>query len=125
MTIPLWTLYIAGLMPYFTVGIAKFAGRGYNNAKPRQWATHLEGWRGRLIAAQQNHFETFPFFATAVLVAILVIEPRRNIDAYCLAFIASRVAYTAAYAANLAWLRSAIWAVGLFCIIAIFRGPWW
>lgn len=57
------------MLPYGTVGIAKFSGGGYDNAAPRQWTEGLQGWPRRMEWAHRNHFEAFPAFAAGVLVA--------------------------------------------------------
>ena len=50
MTIALWMILIAALLPYLTVGIAKFSGGDYDNATPRVWSATLSGWRARAYA---------------------------------------------------------------------------
>ena len=41
-------------------------------------------------------------------------------DQLAMAFIGARLVYTALYFANIAALRSVVWAIGLGCTIAIF-----
>ncbi len=127
MTTAFWMILIAALLPYLTVGAAKFigSGSGYDNAQPRVWSATLTGWRARAYAAHQNHFEAFPPFAAAVLVATLVNGPPALVDRLAIAFVLLRVAYTAAYIRGNATLRSAAWALGLVCIIALFVAGVW
>ena len=120
MTIALWMILIAALLPYLTVGAAKFAGGDYNNEQPRVWSATLTGWRARAYAAHQNHFEAFPPFAAAVLVATLTNAAAAYVDRLAIAFVLLRVAYTAIYIRGNAKLRSAAWALGFACIVALF-----
>ena len=120
MTNAYWCLMIAGILPYVATGIAK-AGGGYNNRDPRAWLAAQTGRRARANAAQKNSFEAFPFFAAAVLVAVLSHAPQEKIDLYAELFIMARVLYIGAYIFDLALLRSIVWFVGIGCVIALFR----
>jgi uncharacterized MAPEG superfamily protein len=119
MHIAYWAVFAAGLMPLATIFVAK-AQRNYNNADPRTWLEKQEGFRRRADFAHRNHFEAFPFFAAAVLIAQQVQVAQGSIDNLALLFIAARVAYTACYLADLSWLRSIAWFAGHGCIAALF-----
>ena len=126
MTTTQWCVLIACLLPVLTVGMAKFAlGRtprregGYDNANPRAWEAKLEGWHARAHAAQQNGFEALPLFIAGVLFAQFGGAEQARIDMLAMAFIAARLAYTAAYLGNRATLRSLIWAVAFGISIAL------
>jgi len=118
-TLAYWCIFIAALLPYATIGFAKFKP-GYNNRSPREWEAALEGWRKRAVHAHVNHFEAFAPFAAGVIVAHLARAPQGAIDAIAVAFVIARVAYTGAYLAGKPALRSSIWLVGLGCVIALF-----
>jgi uncharacterized MAPEG superfamily protein len=120
MTIAFWMILLAALLPYVTVGIAKFGGSGYDNASPRPWAATLTGWRARAYAAHQNHFEAFAPFAAAVLVASFANASPPLVDRLAIAFVLLRIAYTAIYIRDNAMLRSAAWTLGYVCVIALF-----
>lgn len=127
MTIANTTVLIAAVMPVITMGIAKAstAGKkrnqgGYDNNNPRTWMASLDGWRARAAAAQNNGFEALPLFVFAVLAAQHAGLDQARTDHLALAFIGVRVLYTAIYFANIAALRSVVWAVGLGITIAIF-----
>ena len=120
MTTAFWMILIAALMPYLTVGIAKFSGGGYDNTAPRTWSATLIGWRARAYSAHQNHFEAFPPFAAAVIVATLANAEPHYVDRLAIAFVLVRVAYTALYIRSNATLRSAAWLLGIVCIVALF-----
>jgi uncharacterized MAPEG superfamily protein len=120
MSIALWCILFAGLLPYFTVVLAKRSGGGYDNASPREWAKGLSGFRHRAHAAHQNHFEFFPFFAAAVLIAEWKAGGGVNVDRIALLCMAARLFYTWAYFADKPSLRSLAWSIGIVGIIALF-----
>src|SRR5579863_5352856 len=61
-TIALWCLLIAGLLPYVATAISK-AGADYDNRDPRAWLARQHGYRRRAGAAAMNAFEALPLFA--------------------------------------------------------------
>jgi uncharacterized MAPEG superfamily protein len=114
-------ILLAAIAPYVTVGFAKGgAGAAYDNAAPRDWAARQDAWRARAIAAHQNHFESFAPFAAGVVVAILAGADPMLIDALAGSFVALRVLYTLAYVKGAATLRSLLWSLGFFCVVALF-----
>lgn len=119
MTIAFWCVLVAALLPYATVAFAKRTP-AYDNRDPRGWAAGLHGWRRRAVAAHQNHFEAFAPFAAGVVIAHLARVPQGAADAIALAFIAARIAYTAAYLSDRPMLRSVIWTAGFACVVALF-----
>jgi len=119
MSIALWTVLLAAVMPVLTVVLAKRAGGAYDNTNPRIWAQNLEGFRRRAYAAHQNHFEFFPFFAVAVLLG----EWKGGAgfgNALALVIIAARLAYTAFYLTDRANLRSIAWTIAWVGTITLF-----
>ena len=62
---------IAGLLPYLWTGVAKTLGPRYNNRRVREWQAQLTGPALRAYYAHLNAFSAFPFFAAAVLAAML------------------------------------------------------
>ncbi len=127
MTIANTCVLVAAVLPIVTVGLAKgsTAGKkrrdgGYDNNNPRQWEAKLEGWQARANAAQNNGFEALPLFVFAVLAAQLAGLDQARTDMLAMAFIGGRLVYTLTYLADLAALRSLVWAAGLGVTIAIF-----
>jgi uncharacterized MAPEG superfamily protein len=118
MSIALWCVISAAFLPYLTVVFAKRVGGGYDNRHPRAWAANLTGLRQRAYAAHQNHFEFFPFFAAAVLIAEM--KSGRIADPLAVAVIGARLAYTGAYLTDRHMLRTLLWALGIFGTAAIF-----
>lgn len=116
-----WCVLVAALMPYLLVSYAKSSSR--NNYNPRDSAQKLEGAKRRAYAAHQNSLEVFPFFAAAVIVSAQLGGSISTINWLAGLFIVTRIAYAACYLANIAMLRSLVWAVGLIANIAIFVLP--
>ncbi|MCX7323256.1 MAG: MAPEG family protein [Hyphomicrobiales bacterium] len=124
MTMALWCVLVAGILPVVAAGIAKW-GTVLDNNHPRDWANSLGGYRRRAYAAHHNAYEAFPFFAAAVIVANITDAPQGMVNILAIVFIAARIGYTAAYMADLSTPRSILWAVGWFATIAIFSAGAW
>lgn len=120
MTVALWCILAAGFLHMPFVGAAKFSGGRFDNDNPRDYLAGLQGWRKRANAVQLNHFEVFPLFAAAVIVAHLLQADQGRVDALALAFIGLRVLYGVFYVAGLSSLRSLAWIGGQVCSIALF-----
>ncbi|MEN1727111.1 MAG: MAPEG family protein [Pseudomonadota bacterium] len=120
MTIAFWCVLIAAAFPYLMVGIAKIGSTNYNNKRPRAWSQGLEGYRQRASWAEQNSFEIFPFFASAVIIATIAGAAPSTIDNLAIAFIATRVAYAVCYLTDLHLWRSLVWVAGLAICVALF-----
>ncbi len=120
MSVALWTLPAAALLPYVTVALAKGSGANYDNTAPRAWTEGLAGWRQRAEWAHRNHVEAFAPFAASVLAATLNGHSHLAADVLSGTFIAARVGYTVAYMADRPALRSVLWFIGLGCTLALF-----
>jgi uncharacterized MAPEG superfamily protein len=118
MTFAYWMLLVAALLPYFTIGLAKSGG--FDNHAPRPSLESLAGWRRRAVWAHHNHFEAFPVFAAAVIVAELEHASQSRIDLLAGIFVLLRLIYTALYLADQATLRSIVWSLGLVVVIWLF-----
>jgi uncharacterized MAPEG superfamily protein len=124
MTIAEWCLFGALFLTIATIGWAKTVGRtAYDNARPRDSAFYADPLRARLLAAHQNGYEAFPFFAAAVLLAEFRAAPQPTIDGLAIAFLALRVGYVIAYATGRATPRSLLWTAAFLINVAIFFLP--
>ena len=113
-------ILVAGLTPLVCAGIAKAGAKGYDNHNPREWMAHQTGYRARANAAQANSLEAFPFFAVAVILALLTgVEPV-VVDMLCILFTAARVAYVLCYLKDKALFRSLFWSVGLLAVLTLY-----
>ncbi len=120
MTIAFWCVLVAALLPYAVFGPASAK---LDIKLPRKLAGELEGLPARAYGAHLNHFEAFPFFAAAVIVAHVAGGPSALVNWLAVAFVAVRLFYTAAYLADRQPLRSSSFFVGLLISIAIFVSP--
>lgn len=120
MTVALWCVLVAALLPYLATTIAKGGGERYNNRDPRGWLERQDGFRVRANNAQLNAFEAFPFFAVAVIVAQMLQAPQERVDALAVIFIAARLSYLACYLADWHWARSIAWLIGWLACIFLF-----
>ncbi len=119
MNLAYWCVLIAGMMPILTIAIAK-GRRGYDNANPRAWLDKQEGVPRRADYAHRNHFEAFPFFAAAVIIAEQSHASQVFIDTLAFAFIAARIVYTFFYLTDRGTLRTAAFAIGYGCVVGLF-----
>ena len=129
MIIAFWCVLVAGVLPLTCAYLAKFsagksrsdgAGSRYDNREPRAWLARQTGASARANAAQANSFEAFPFFAIGVVIAVLQHVPIATINLLAIVFIVARVAYIACYIANLAPVRSLVWAIGFTACVALY-----
>jgi len=123
MTVALWCVLIAILLPYVCTWVAKISGgfRLKDNHDPRDFLDSLEGFGRRAHAAQLNSFEVTPAFAAAVIVAHLAGNAELvTINVMAVLFITSRLLYIICYLADWATLRSLMWFVGMALIVSFF-----
>lgn len=123
MTLALWSLLPAFLLPYLFVGYAKFSGgrfRPQDNHDPRAFLAQVEGAQKRALNAQLNSFEVNPAFAAAVLVAEFAQGDQFWTNTLALSFLASRVIYGVCYIKDWASVRSLVWSIGMLCIVGLF-----
>jgi uncharacterized MAPEG superfamily protein len=125
-TVAYWCVLIAAMLPFACAWLAKSKGfgkprreGGFDNSNPRAWLARQTEWQGRANAAQANTFEALPFFIGAVIIAHQLGAPQTMLDILALLFVTLRVIYVAMYVADLATVRSAIWALALLVNIAI------
>ncbi len=124
MATPYLCILIAWLLCYAPKLVSSAAmakqPEGYDNKHPRQQQAKLQGWGARAHAAHLNGFEAFAPFAAAVLVAQVGGGDPRRVAMLSIAFVISRVVYIAAYLADLDYLRSMLWLLGLLATAALF-----
>ncbi|MCJ8206649.1 MAPEG family protein [Pseudomonas sp. RGM2987] len=123
MTVALWCILIAFVLPYLCVVIAKVGGRFrlQDNHDPRDFLESLDGVPRRAYAAQLNGYEINPAFAAAVIVAHLAGNAELvTINVLAVLFITSRLLYIICYLADWAILRSLVWLVGVGLVASFF-----
>ncbi len=122
MTIADFTLLAAIFLTIVSIVPAKFS-RQYDNATPRDPGFYATGLRARSQGAHLNGFETFPFFAAAVILAEMHHAPQAPLDTLAVAFILIRLMFVMSYLADRPTLRSATWFAGFICNLLIFFLP--
>jgi uncharacterized MAPEG superfamily protein len=124
MTIADLTLLAAVFLTIVPIVPAKLEGsRQYNNANPRDPGFYTPGLRARSQGAHLNGFETFPFFAVAVILAEIRHAPQVTIDTLAVGFILVRLIFVLSYLGDRPTLRSAAWFTGFGGNLAIFFLP--
>lgn len=124
MSIAIGCLLVAMVLPMASAFPAKLT-RDFDNARPRDPDFWRTGFRARAHGAMANGFEAFPAFAAAVLVGLTQGGSPAVVDALAIGFVVARLAYVAAYWADRATLRSALWLVGFGLTIALLLTPLW
>lgn len=114
---------LACFLPYVCTLLAKIGGvhhssTRFDNAAPRTWLARLEGWPARANWAQQNSWEALPVFLAGVLLARQSGVADDLLAFWCVVWVLARLAYIGCYLADLASLRSLVWAVAT---LAAFR----
>jgi uncharacterized MAPEG superfamily protein len=122
MTILIWCLFAATLLPYLAkapVAIAMNKLGGYDNNHPRAQQTQLTGFGARALAAHQNAFESLIIFIPAVLLAIATNTITDSIMVLAITHVIARVAYNILYLLNIGLIRSIIWGIATVSSFAI------
>jgi uncharacterized MAPEG superfamily protein len=124
MTIPLWTLLVAVLLPYVwagaSVGARKEQFGNVDNAHPRLQAAKLEGKGARAVGAHQNAFEALAVYAPAVLVAHVTHANPTHSMILAIVWVVVRVLHGVLYLANVDKARSMMFAFGMLAAIGQF-----
>ena len=126
LTVAYWTVLVAALLPILCTAIAKWGtfsisrrDGGYDNHDPRAWLARQSGWRARANAAQANCFEALPFYIGAVIIAHQHGAFQMRLDLLAFLYVVLRLVYILFYLADMATLRSTVWALALAVNIAI------
>lgn len=127
MSFAIWSILIAAILPILASMPAKMgkAGKGYDNANPRNPAFFADAFRARAAGAQANSYEAFGFYSVAMLIGLTQGGDIAWLNTLAMAFIALRVVYIACYLGNKPSLRSLIWSVGFIVNILVFISPVW
>jgi uncharacterized MAPEG superfamily protein len=126
MTIADVCLFLAMVLIIASIAPAKADGKGeFDNANPRDPGFYRPGLRARALGAHQNGYETFPFFAVAVVLAEMRAVPQAITDGLAAAFLLLRIAFVLLYLGNRASARSIVWSLGFACNVALFFAPLW
>jgi uncharacterized MAPEG superfamily protein len=125
MTFAYWCVALAAFLPLAWVGAAKYGSTDYDNAKPRIFLQNLNGWAQRANWAQANAYEAFPPFAAAVIIASVAGANQAVVDTLAGLFLIARILHGIFYISDKPTLRSLVWTIGFFAMIAIFLSVGW
>lgn len=124
MTIPLWCLFAAAVLPYvWSTGSLVARGKELgvvDNKRPREQLTKLKGWGARANAAHQNAWEALAVFTPAVLVAHVAQADATWSARLAIGWVAFRVLHGIVYLADLDKLRTAAFSGALACAAGLF-----
>jgi uncharacterized MAPEG superfamily protein len=97
--------------------------RRFDNSKPRDPVFYDNPIAARALGAHLNGIESFPFLATAVLLAEFRAGPQRLIDELAVLFLIVRIAYVFTYLGDRPTLRTILWSIGFAINVGIFFMP--
>ena len=124
MTTPLWCLLAIALIPYILAGLGGYyRSRQFgaiDNNDPRLQSSRMEGVGARVWAAQQNAWEALGLFTATVAIAHLAGADAGQSAIASLVFLSTRILHPILYVANLATLRSLVFAIGLLSCLYMF-----
>ena len=123
MTIELWMLFWSCVLSVVHLSASSFAYKGQVGNKytvgPRDEHVAPIGLAGRFVRAQQNFNETFPVFATLILMSH-VLEANGWWSAWgAQVYFWARLGYLPAYGMGLPWVRTFIWQVSMVGLIGV------
>jgi len=123
-TIPLWCLLIAVLLPNVLAGVGGYYRSrlpgGMDNNNPREQVKTLTGAGARAYAAQQNAWEALAVFTVAVFAAhVLGADPIMSAR-LALAWVALRVLHAVCYLADWGTPRSLVHIGAVVCAVWLF-----
>ncbi len=122
MPLAYWCVLTAALLP---ITWAKYAKTGFvgDNRHPRDIVDSLPPQKRRAYAAHQNAFESFPFFATAVIIAVTQGASVNIVNALAGTYVLLRIVHGFLYVGDQPTLRSLVFAAAFAVNIAIFVSP--
>jgi uncharacterized MAPEG superfamily protein len=124
MTIPLWSLLVASLLPYIWFGVASGLRKQEfgvaDNRHPRLQEAQQTDRGARAMGASANAFEALSVFAPAVIVAHLRAAGSPVATVLAIAWLLLRVVHGIAYLGDKPALRTACFALASVCAIALY-----
>jgi uncharacterized MAPEG superfamily protein len=124
MTIPLWTLLVASLLPYVWFSLAnplrKQEFGTLDNRHPRLQEAKQTGRGARAMGASNNAFEALAVYAPAVLAAHIQSPASELAPKLAIAWVVLRVAHGILYIADKPLGRTVSFALATACSIAFF-----
>ena len=124
MTIALWCLLVAVILPYIWLPVA-FGERAkqfgnVDNKQPRSQVAKLEGKGARAYAAHQNAFEALAVFAPAVLTAAVAKADPMLSGALAVTWVVCRFLHGVLYIADIDKARSGMFFLAFLAVMGQF-----
>lgn len=119
-----WSV-ILGLVHILAAGHARTLelGSKWNMGSRDGEIAPLSPFTNRLLRAQSNFFETFPLFATSILMVALT----DNLSAYsywgAIIYLVARLIYLPLYALGIPIIRSIVWLVSITGLLMVLLPP--
>ncbi len=121
-------MLVACVWPVACVAVAKQLA-GFNsshNNHPRTFMAQLHNTAAaRMYSCHSNSYEALPMFLSAILLCNYLVIPEALVLKLCLAFMAFRLLYTVAYAADWPTVRSSAWAMAFGCNVGLYILAWY
>lgn len=92
------------------------------NAGPRDERRPTQGVAARLERASKNFQETFPFFAAAILLALISGRSNEWTQAGAWLYVIARIVYVPLYAAGVSHWRTWVWMLALSGLLSVLFG---
>jgi uncharacterized MAPEG superfamily protein len=128
MSAELSALVVAAFLGFTHIVLASHAislQRGYRWTASARDApvAPANGIAGRLERASRNFTETFAFYAAAIFIVHATRSETEATSWLAWTYVAARIAYLIAYSTGVFLLRSLIWNVASFAILALLLAP--
>jgi uncharacterized MAPEG superfamily protein len=124
MTITLWSLFAAALLPYVWFAVAtplRKAEFGHaDNDHPRLQEVKQTGRGARAMGAHGNAFEALAVWAPAVLAAHATNPGSTLAPKLAMAWMAVRLLHGIVYIVGVAGLRTALFGAGMVCTVSMY-----
>ncbi|WP_424628904.1 MAPEG family protein [Bradyrhizobium sp. SYSU BS000235] len=117
-----WCILIAAVLPIVWVKYAKTGFIG-DNRHPRDIIESLPPQKRRAYAAHQNAFESFPFFAAAVIIAVTQGASVSIVNVLAGLYVLLRIVHGCLYIGDQPSLRSFVFAAAFVVNTAILLSP--
>lgn len=115
-----WSMLLGiGQVLVTAAAVTRERGMGWNASARDQTPPPPGLLAGRLQRAQSNFFETFPFFAAAVLGVVLAGRADASTALAVQLYFWGRLAYVPLYAAGVPYVRSLAWVVSLAGVLML------
>ena len=121
MPLILYVLFAMTLMPIVLAWLGAYYrfkqfGR-FDNHHPRIQQAQLTGTGARIQGAQLNAWESLIVFVAVLIIAVASGLDLNRLDTVAIVYLLCRLSHGGFYIANLAWLRSGVYALGMGCCL--------